>query len=123
MSGQALRMVVYRVKSVLRKILRAAGFDVVRVFPQLHIIGTIPPRLQHWSIGQAENYFIHDGYRHRRENRYFDDTRSTDESQREVYRFAREVFDQKRLVKVCDIGCGSAYKLVRYFEGCDIVGS
>jgi len=122
MPGQALGTVVARLKTILRRSFRLAGFDIVRVLPKSHVMGTFPPRLEYSSIGQAANYFIHDGYRHRTETTYFDDTRSTDESQREVYRFAREVFDQKRLTKVCDVGCGSAYKLVRYFGGRDIVG-
>ena len=38
-----------------------------------------------------KTYFIKDGYQHRLDNKYFDDTENTDKWQREVYTFARDV--------------------------------
>lgn len=112
-------------KRGLRKSFRALGYDVawsLEIGPESRVFGTFPPHEQYFSTGKAENYFIHDGYKHRLEVSYFNDTGYTDEWQREVYRFAREVYDEKHLRKVSDVGCGSAFKLLRYFGNCDIVG-
>jgi SAM-dependent methyltransferase len=98
------------------------GFDIVRSRPAARISGTFPPHKEYESVGHAANYFIHDGYQHRTEIKYFDDSKLADEWQREVYQFARETFDGKQLAKVCDIGCGSAYKLIKNFGHCDFVG-
>lgn len=117
--------VINRLKLALHRAFDVFGFDIVRVRrngPEPPVTGTFPPHKEYFSIGLPENYFIRDGYRHRSEASYFDDTECTDQWQREVYRFAREVFDQKHLTTVCDIGCGSATKLVRYFAGCNIIG-
>jgi hypothetical protein len=101
------------------------GFDIVRINEHqsdLPITGTLPPPDAYFSIGHSQDYFIHEGYRHRSKASYYDDTANTDAWQREVYRFAREVFNQQKLGSVCDIGCGSGYKLVKYFGDCDTVG-
>jgi hypothetical protein len=114
-----------RLKRCLHKSFTIRGFDVGWDFYRLQlsrVSGTFPPHDQYFVTGKAENYFIHEGYKHRTEASYFDDTENTDEWQREVYRFAREVFDDRHLSKVCDIGCGSAFKLIRHFADCDIVG-
>lgn len=113
------------IKQVLHMSFRALGFDVVRTRQfgaGERITGTFPPHKEYWAVGQAANYFIHDGYQHRTEIKYYDDTALTEEWQLEVYRFAREVFDENQLAKVCDVGCGSAYKLIKFFGDCDFVG-
>jgi Methyltransferase domain len=117
--------VIDRLKLVLHRAFGFLGFAIVRARrrgPEPPVTGTFPPHKEYFTIGQPEHYFIHDGYRHRSEASYFDDTESTDQWQREVYQFAKEVFDQKHLTTVCDIGCGSANKLVRYFAGCNFIG-
>lgn len=62
------------------------------------------------------DYGIKDGYVSRDHTQFFDDTPYTDEHQREVYEKALEIARRfpwhKRVV---DIGCGSGYKLVKYF--------
>lgn len=110
-----------RSKLSLRRWLCARGFDISR-YHESRVSGTFPPYEQYLLTGKPENYFIHDGYKHRTEVSYFDDTGNADEWQREVYRFAREVFDERHLSNVCDIGCGSAFKLIRHFADSDIVG-
>jgi SAM-dependent methyltransferase len=105
--------------------LGAFGFDIVRTCsacPNEPIMGSFPPHREYLVVGRAENYFIHAGYRHRTEAIYYDDTENRDQWQNEVYKFAREVFDQKNLKAVCDVGCGSGYKLVKYFKDCNIIG-
>ncbi|MFQ5513145.1 MAG: class I SAM-dependent methyltransferase [Myxococcota bacterium] len=47
--------------------------------------------------------------------RYFDDTELTDEWQREVYDLALRLARQSGARRILDVGCGSGYKLVRWF--------
>lgn len=117
----------YLFKQAVRIPLRAIGYATRGERRPLcyglpKIIGSFPPP-DEWSlIGEPANYFIHDGYCHRREPAYCNATKSTDEWQREVYQFAREVFDVKGLSTVCDIGCGSAHKLLKFFANATTVG-
>jgi len=114
-----------KLKRSLHKSFTVKGFNIawdLHIHRESRVSGTFPPHEKYCLTGQAGNYFIHDGYQSRAEATYFDDTGNADEWQREVYRFAREVFDERRLQKVCDIGCGSAFKLLRNFAGCDIAG-
>jgi SAM-dependent methyltransferase len=85
------------------------------------VSGSFPP-INANQIGRRENYFIHDGYSHRENNDYFDDTGNSDQWQLEVYKFAREICERDRLSTVCDIGCGSAYKLLRYLGDMKTIG-
>src|SRR5438874_10543750 len=75
------------------------------------IIGSYPPVDRQSQIGAKENYFVHDGYRARLQNEHFDDTQQEDQWQLEVYSFAREICQRDQFKTVCDVGCGSAYKL------------
>jgi hypothetical protein len=111
-----------KLKLLTHRSLRAFGFDIVRTNPVGSIMGSFPPHTEYFSVGRPENYFIHDGYKHRTGAIYYDDTSNTNQWQMEVYKFAREVLDQKKLKYVCDIGCGSAYKLLKYFGDCNTVG-
>ena len=86
------------------------------------IVGSFPPRNLHSSIGGRDSYFIHAGYRCRTEAPYFDDRAGGDEWQREVYKFAREVAEREHLNTICDIGCGSGFKLLNNFKDSVTVG-
>jgi SAM-dependent methyltransferase len=86
------------------------------------ILGSFAPYDTFTTVGSRGAYFIHDGYEHRREPRYFDATGSTDDWQAEVYRFAREIADQYDLKSVIDIGCGSGFKLLKYFRNFATIG-
>lgn len=117
------------VKLLVHKVFRTFGYDVFSMqshrpvlFGSPAILGSFPPARQHSLVGSPENYFIHDGYRHRKEGKHFDDTQFSGEWQLEVYQFAREICDREGLKTVCDIGCGSAYKLLRYFRDLSTVG-
>ena len=61
-------------------------------------------------------YWMLKGYNERLNNEAFDDTSLTDEFQKEVYEYAAEVFDRENLSGVIDVGCGSAYKLLKWFN-------
>ena len=98
------------------------GLAVIRLHQKSGVIGTFPRHTDYSRVGNPRDYFIRPGYRHRNEALYFDDRSNTDKWQLEVYRFAREIFDQHRLKVVCDLGCGSAYKLIHYFGDCNPIG-
>jgi len=104
---------------------RALGFDIVRTHPVSGndpVVGSFPPHTEYSIVGSPQNFFIHDGYRHRTEAIHWDDTENKDEWQDEVYKFAREVFVQQNLRAVADVGCGSAYKLLKYFGDGGVIG-
>lgn len=86
------------------------------------ILGSFPPSEHHFVTGRREHYCIHDGYSPRQTTVYFDDASNDDQWQVEVYRFAREVCDKHGLKAICDLGCGSGYKLVTYFKEFATIG-
>jgi len=86
------------------------------------ILGSFPPFEHHFITGRKENYFIHDGYYPREATVLFDDTSNDDQWQMEVYKFAREVCDKYGFKVICDVGCGSGYKLVNYFKEFTTIG-
>jgi hypothetical protein len=66
-------------------------------------------------------YCIKEGYQHRDTVPHYDDTPNKDEFQDHVYKNALDVYHRCRMTgKVLDIGCGSAYKLRKYFGGKDV---
>jgi SAM-dependent methyltransferase len=71
---------------------------------------------------RRENYFIKDGYvtTIRPDAPFFDDTPFQDEFQRPVYEFARTL--ALECDRIVDVGCGSGFKLVQFFEGFNTVG-
>lgn len=115
-------------KKSFRSVFRSVGYDIVRrpgrraLADCKTICGSFPPWEENFSIGRRENYFIHDGYRHRSAPLYFDETSNEDEWQFEVYKFAREICERERLNSVCDIGCGSGFKLMSFFDNFATVG-
>ncbi len=70
----------------------------------------------------TSKYGIIKGYQHRKEYSYFDDSENTDNWQREVYEKAKEYLEKDGLSKVADFGCGSGYKLIKYFKEYETVG-
>lgn len=112
-----------------QRLLRPTGYAIVQVeaarpcaWGSRPILGSFPPLAEGSSVGNRQNYFVHDGYRHRDQAVYFDDTQNTDQSQLEVYEFAKEICDRERLSTIYDIGCGSGYKLIKYFRDRQTVG-
>jgi len=112
-------------RSAVNRVLEKFGLYLTRR-PSLggstRVLGSFPPYRELNAIGGRQDYFIHEGYRHRLAPRYLDTAASTDSWQDEVYRFAREVADKYELRSVVDIGCGSAFKLLKYFADRATVG-
>lgn len=71
---------------------------------------------------KRKQYQIKAGYKHRTHVIDFNDTQNKDEWQKEVYEFAREIVDNKEDSLVIDIGCGSAYKLIKNFSNQRFIG-
>ena len=68
------------------------------------------------------SFNIKKGYLHKSTYTYFDDTANTDEWQLEVYTKAQEYMLINNLNSVIDLGCGSAYKLIKYFDNYNTLG-
>jgi 2-polyprenyl-3-methyl-5-hydroxy-6-metoxy-1,4-benzoquinol methylase len=67
-------------------------------------------------------YFIKENYISRKKEIYFDDRENTDRFQNEVYLQAKKIFTRNEMSSVMDIGCGSAFKLLKYFKEFDTCG-
>lgn len=67
-------------------------------------------------------YKIKKGYIHKTAYNYFDDTANTDTWQLEVYTKAKEYLERENLNSIIDFGCGSAYKLIKYFNEYETTG-
>ncbi len=80
-----------------------------------------PKKLVSLSFSRQQ-YEIKAAYYHRRHPEHFDDTKCKDEWQKEVYEYALKIAEEKHLTTVLDYGCGSAYKLLKYFKDCDFIG-
>jgi FkbM family methyltransferase len=63
-----------------------------------------------------KTYEIDSRYQTNKEIRYFDDLQNADEFQNEVYEYARFLAEQNSYKTVLDIGCGSGFKLRKYFD-------
>lgn len=63
-----------------------------------------------------KNYFIYEQYKVNINPSHHDDRNYSDEGQDEVYEFAKNLFKEKNLETVVDIGCGSGFKLMKYFK-------
>jgi SAM-dependent methyltransferase len=117
-------------KHLVHKLARLLAVDFYRLSnkPRPHIggnptvAGSFPPLDSYLQVGPKENYFIHGGYTARNDNEYCDDTSNDSQWQLEVYKFGREICDRDGLKTVCDVGCGSAYKLLEFFPDMETVG-
>ena len=63
-----------------------------------------------------KNYCIYEGYNSRTEFVTCNQTEHTDGFQDEVYEAARKLCVAKEYETILDIGCGSAFKLIKYFR-------
>ena len=73
-------------------------------------------------LGARSLYGLPPGYRDRQTISYFDDLENEDEWQREVYEAARDIMRREGLRTVCDVGCGSGYKLVHLLGEFETLG-
>jgi hypothetical protein len=74
------------------------------------------------KINPKEKYFIKSGYKSRSEYIHYDDLDEEDKWQLEVYLRAYGLMRKNNWHGVVDIGCGSAYKLIKYLGDFDTVG-
>lgn len=63
-----------------------------------------------------------EGYSINEKPSHHDDSLYTDHSQDEVYSFSKKLLLEKNLRTVVDLGCGSGYKLMKYFIDYETVG-
>jgi SAM-dependent methyltransferase len=75
------------------------------------------------GLFKSKKYEIKPSYRHRDNVEPFDDTVNEDKWQKEVYIDALKYFETNFFQSVIDIGCGSGYKLVKYFSNYKFVGA
>ncbi len=69
------------------------------------------------------NFCIKEGYLSQTKWHHHDDTEHhNDDHQHKVYESARAILDNFNFNRVLDIGCGSGFKLVKYFKDCEFVG-
>lgn len=68
------------------------------------------------------SFCIVDGYKIREQNDFHDASNRTDEFQNEVYYYAKNLMVEKNLKSVADVGCGSAFKLHKYFKDYYTIG-
>lgn len=69
-----------------------------------------------------QSYFIRQDYITREEYLFDNETASTDECQDEVYAAAFDFALKKQCRVVADIGCGSGFKLLKYFKEYQTIG-
>ena len=74
------------------------------------------------SATEHESYCTHVDYTPNAQPQHFDDTANTDEWQNEVYALAQIEFSKRQYRRIVDVGCGSAFKLVKYFPPHATVG-
>jgi len=68
------------------------------------------------------NYCIVDGYQIRTKPRHYNDKNEEDKYQKEVYLYAKDVMEKYHYKNVVDVGCGSAFKLIKYLGGYNTIG-
>lgn len=90
----------------------------------LEFVGRLPCNKIGWPMTDSTmiKYGTHGEYRHRSDIEHFDDRNFEDQWQNEVYDQARAIFDAKNYSKILDYGCGSGFKLVKYFPSSATVG-
>ena len=63
----------------------------------------------------VNNYFIKPEYTIRENFIHYDDTENTDKFQDDIYNYAKTLVTNNKLKTIADVGCGSGYKLIKYF--------
>jgi 2-polyprenyl-3-methyl-5-hydroxy-6-metoxy-1,4-benzoquinol methylase len=69
-----------------------------------------------------KTYYIKENYTVRLDNKDFDDTKLTDEWQKEVYEYAKKIAEENNFKTILDIGTGSGYKLIKHFDSYNTLG-
>lgn len=68
------------------------------------------------------NYGIIDGYQINHNVGHHVDNHYTDEGQKEVYEYAKKIATEKKYKTIVDVGCGSGFKLIKYFSDFKTIG-
>ncbi|MCH9621698.1 MAG: hypothetical protein S4CHLAM20_11230 [Chlamydiia bacterium] len=71
---------------------------------------------------KRDNFCINEDYISRNQYCHHDDRKFKDGSQDEVYQIAKKLVEENILTCIYDVGCGSAYKLIKYFSNYQTVG-
>lgn len=71
---------------------------------------------------ELNNFYIREDYQIRKENDFLDTSGRSDEYQNDVYLLAKTIAENFDIKKIADVGCGSAFKLKKYFSDYDIIG-
>lgn len=89
------------------------------VIPYAERVGRVSPRPRvSWHRRQG----VADTYRHQADPEPFDDRGLRDQWQREVYENAEHIARQNKYKRIVDFGCGSGFKLMKYFGNYETVG-
>ncbi len=86
------------------------------------MICVLPFLLFSGFLWENKNYCIKKNYTSRAHYTHYDDRECKDEYQDEVYATAAEIVYENGFKNIFDVGCGSGYKLVKYFDGLDTLG-
>ena len=78
--------------------------------------------MRDWRVSVSKDYCIYNGYTSRTEFTTCEQIGHTDQFQDEVYAAARKLCVENNYKTVLDIGCGSAFKLIKYFRDKKFVG-
>ncbi len=71
---------------------------------------------------RENKYCIELPYQERADENYFNDINNKDEWQNEVYHFASDIIQKNNFNSIIDYGCGSGFKLLKYFKDYNYLG-
>ncbi len=74
------------------------------------------------SDGTAAHFHLQKGYQYRDECVPYDDQSGAAEWQDHVYAMAHDIAVSRKCGKILDIGCGSGFKLMKYFSAFETLG-
>lgn len=86
------------------------------------LLGLLNGLFHKLRIVKKDNYCIKPTYISRSKNVQYDDTKNKDEYQDYVYSMIKKFCLEKDLLKILDFGCGSGYKLIKYFNDFETIG-
>jgi len=68
-------------------------------------------------------FYIKKNYKYRKNYKYFDARESTDKYQDDIYKAIKKFVINNKITSILDVGCGSAFKLLKYFSEFNISGT
>lgn len=74
------------------------------------------------KVKKKKTYSIQENYIIREKPRHYNDMNEEDKYQKEVYIYAARIMEKHRYKTVVDVGCGSAFKLIKYLGKYDTLG-